>query len=284
MIIEFAADDGVLNQVSFQRDEAAYNLLHLIVESRSALRLTNRTKKLVCAMTPGHNAWLWIAEQAADEEREQLLRQLIAYMQRNDVRLPGVTGLPQTVATFAERYGAAQGMASDLHMAMESYACPSAPRKPLHVQGRIRLASRLDAPLVASNLAAFAEEALGGHSDPASHLAAAESMASSGNLYLWAVGDEVVSMAHIAHRSRRHGRINSVYTPRLHRQQGYASAIVAELCDILRGEKLIPMLYADRSNPDANRVYRKSGFVPAGVLHDIRFSDSGRRDVDHARC
>jgi len=272
MIIEFATDDAVLDQSSFRPDETAYNLLHLIVESKTALRLTNRTKKLVFAQTPGHNAWLWIAEHVGDEEREHLLRQLVAYLVEQDVSLPGVTGLPRTAELFAERYGASRQLVGKTQMWMESYSCPSAPRKPSDVRGRLRLAGLRDAPLVAANMAGFAAEALEGNPDPASHLAAAEWMASSGNLYLWALDDEVVSMANIAHRSRRHGRINSVYTPREHRKQGYASAIVAELCGILQGEKLIPMLYADQTNPDANRVYRTVGFVPSGVLQDIRFS------------
>ncbi|MNR60825.1 FR47-like protein [compost metagenome] len=78
-------------------------------------------------------------------------------------------------------------------------------------------------------------------------------------------------MARIAHRSPRHGRINDVYTPPAERKKGYASAIVAELCSILEGESLQPMLYADQGNPDSNRVYRNIGFMENGIVVDIKF-------------
>ena len=271
MIIEFAADDGVLDQNGFRRDEAACNLLLLIVGSRQSLRLTNRTRKLIFAQTPGQNAWLWIAEQTADEERDRLLQQLIAWLQKRDVRLPGVTGLPRTAELMAERYCAARGMTYDTHMRMESYSCPAPSRKP-DVRGRMRPAGRPDAPLVAAYVASFAEEALGGQPDPAAHAAAAEWLVSTGNLYLWTVGDEVVSMANIAHRSSRHGRINSVFTPESRRRNGFATALVAELCGMLHRERLVPMLYADQTNPDSNKVYRNVGFEPSGTVIDIRFS------------
>ncbi len=270
MIVEFTMEDGVLEQPAYLKDEAAYNLLHLITESKLALRLTSRGRKIIFAQTPGHNAWLWLAEQANDSERHRLIHQLVDYLAKRDIVLPGVTGSARTVELFAERYAAARRLAYETHMGMESYSCPNEPYRP-NVAGRLRVSNRKDAPVIAEFLAGFQADAYGTPSDAESHLAAAEWMSSSGKLHVWVTDDEIVSMANLAHRSRRYGRINSVYTPRPHRKKGYASAIVSALCSILHSEKLIPMLYADQQNPDSNRVYRNVGFLPSGIVNDVRF-------------
>ena len=49
-----------------------------------------------------------------------------------------------------------------------------------------------------------------------------------GGLYLWIAGGKAVSMANVAHRSPRHGRINAVYTPRAERKKA-RRALVADL-------------------------------------------------------
>lgn len=103
-------------------------------------------------------------------------------------------------------------------------------------------------------------------------MALAKKEVDSGNLYLWIVDDTPVAMAKLAHRSLRHARINEVYTSRNHRKQGYASAIVAELCGQILEEGLTPLLYADAKNPDSNKVYQSIGFVEAGRIEEIKFT------------
>lgn len=270
MIIEFAMEDGVLELPAFLRDEAPYNLLHLITESKQALCLTSRRRRIIYAQTPGHNGWLWLAEQATDSERERLIQQLVDHLVISGAVLPGVTGTARTVELFAERYRVVRQIAYETRMGMESYTCPNAPYRP-NVAGRLRIANRHDAPVIAAFLGGFQEDAYGTPTNAQNHQGAAEWMCSSGKLYVWIIEDEIVSMANLAHRSRRYGRINSVYTPRPHRKKGYASAIVSALCSILHSEKLIPMLYADQRNPDSNRVYRNVGFLPSGTVHEIKF-------------
>ncbi len=270
MIVEFTMEDAVLELPAFLQDEAAYNLLHLITESKQALCLTSRRRWVIFAQTPGHNAWLWITEQANDSERERLIQQLVEALVKRDIVLPGVTGTARTAKLFAERYSAERRTSYETRMGMESYTCPNVPNRPV-VAGRLRVSNRQDAPVIAAFLAGFQEDAYGTPSNAESHLAAAEWMCSSGKLYVWTIENKIVSMANLAHRSRRYGRINSVYTPPPHRQNGYASAIVSALCSILHSEKLIPMLYADQLNPDSNRVYRNVGFLPSGVVNEIRF-------------
>lgn len=81
--------------------------------------------------------------------------------------------------------------------------------------------------------------------------------------------NNVVSMANISHRSMRHARINSVYTPNEQRKNGYASALMAELSFMVLKEGLIPMLYADITNSDSNKVYKSLGYKECGRIDEI---------------
>jgi hypothetical protein len=58
----------------------------------------------------------------------------------------------------------------------------------------------------------------------------------SENLYVWCNNNEIVSMANIAHRSNRHGRINEVYTKPDMRGKGFGAMIVAKLSQIICSE------------------------------------------------
>jgi predicted GNAT family acetyltransferase len=155
-------------------------------------------------------------------------------------------------------------------MTMEAYACYEL-KKPLNVTGILRRAETGDLEIIAEFFAGFSDGAYDVSVDPASQIPAAKRAIESGNLYTWIVDGTPVSMANIAHRSPRNARINAVYTPASLRKRGYASAIVAELCAILESERLIPMLYADSSNPDSNKVYQSIGFVKCGSIVDIKF-------------
>jgi len=78
-------------------------------------------------------------------------------------------------------------------------------------------------------------------------------------------------MANISHCFAKYGRINAVFTPTQLRKNGYASALTAEMCAILKKEKLVPMLYADICNPASNEVYQNIGFIKSGKITEIKF-------------
>lgn len=96
-------------------------------------------------------------------------------------------------------------------------------------------------------------------------------MIESGNLYLWDVDNIICGMVNIAHKSPQYVRINNVYTPIEQRKKGYASAMVAGISSILIKEGLTPMLYADITNNNSNKVYKKVGFIERGRIDSIAF-------------
>ncbi len=74
-------------------------------------------------------------------------------------------------------------------------------------------------------------------------------------------------------RPTKHGHvIGLVYTPKIYRNKGYATACVAELCrHILNSGKSFCSLFTDLSNPTSNGIYKKIGFKPLCDFHDYSF-------------
>jgi predicted GNAT family acetyltransferase len=268
MLVKLEVHDRVLAEGLFRADEVQFNLIHRICESKSSTCLKSSDGTMIFAQSEGHNAWLWITQEAAADKRNAFVQELIDVLE--GVTLKGICGEPQSAERFAQVYSKARGTSSYSHMNMEAYYCPEV-EKPLNVVGTIHRAAIHQVEIVAEFMAGFSEGAYGISVDPASQMGAAKGAIESGNIYLWTVEGHPVSMANIAHRSPRHARINAVYTPSALRKKGYASALVAELCSILETERLVPMLYADLKNPDSNKVYKNIGFVESGKIADIKF-------------
>ena len=56
------------------------------------------------------------------------------------------------------------------------------------------------------------------------------------------------------------GRVGPVYTPAIHRKNGYGSALTARLSQELLDMDAMVMLYTDASNPTSNGIYQRIGF------------------------
>lgn len=254
---------------AFILEEVRYNLLYLITGFDEALTIKSHDGKVLFAQSsPRGNPWLWVDRSLPEKEKEDVLKLLIEFL--DEASLTRVSSEPRTAEMFANLYGARYNRSITRRMDMEAYDCPQVV-KPEGVSGCLRPAQLEDVETVAQYLAGFSADGYGVVVDPASQMETAEMMIRQGGLYMWLVDDHPVSMAKIAHRSLRHGRINAVFTPRNERRKGYAGAVVAGLCSILLSEGLIPMLYADMVNPASNRAYQKIGFIPSGQITDIRF-------------
>lgn len=258
----------MLKTPSFIANEVKMNLLHRICEMSQSVCFRHMDGAAIFAGSPGHNAWLWVDDSLADDLRRPMLQDLIRQLASHTLR--GITAEPRHAKLFAELYATRYRVRPENKMGMEAYYCPVV-KYPADVEGRLRQAMSSDVPLVAEFMAGFAESAYRIKVHPASQIPAANTAIASGNLYLWTVKETPVSMAQIAHRSPRHARINYVYTPSELRKRGFASATVAACCDLIVQENRVPMLYADLTNPDSNKVYKSIGFVECGKVADVKF-------------
>ncbi|WP_040950891.1 GNAT family N-acetyltransferase [Gorillibacterium massiliense] len=269
MLQRFDGDDPVLKSERFLADEVRYNLVHRICESHDAVCLKTPDDSMIYAQSVGRKGWLWIADDLAEDRKDELLSELTGDLQGASV--PGISGAPETVERFAQIYTEANRLHWYTQMEMEAYVCADVKKRLPIKGGMLQAADAGHVDTVAGFLAGFSQDRYGMAVDRASQLPVAEDMVGTGGLYLWMVDGIPVSMANIAHRSPRHGRINAVHTPPEFRKKGYASAVVAGLCSRLAVEDLIPMLYADVKNPDANKVYQTIGFMKKGKVVDIAF-------------
>ncbi|NIK79116.1 hypothetical protein FHS15_004274 [Paenibacillus castaneae] len=268
MLETLTAGDFVLNQYPFMKDELKYNFIHLLCEFQKSTSLKTSDGRMIFAESPGHNAWLWLSEDVPYEQKLLLMQELIDYYRGKD--LPEICGTPETAELFAKLYAEANHRKYSAYMHMETYSCPSL-IKPAKVKGEMIQATQQHIQLAAEFLTGYSESAYGITLHPASQLPVAEGMVMRGNLYFWSVDHLPVAMASIAYRSPRHGRINAVYTSPGLRKSGYASAILAELCEKLEEENREAMLYADKKNIVYNKLYKNIGFVESGTIVKIRF-------------
>lgn len=216
MLTKLMPQDEALCREEFIRDEVSYNLIHLIAGSPQRIGLKSPDGRMIYAQSPRGNAWLWISRDVTMDRRQLLLRELVSEL--GEAALPGVTGEPGVAEQFASCYAEERHGAYRHQMTMESYHAPAV-KSPFGVEGRIRRAAVEDTQKVARFLVGFSEDAYGVRANAASQVETAERLIQQGGLYVWMAGSHTVSMANIAHRSPRHGRINAVYTPKEERKR-----------------------------------------------------------------
>lgn len=261
-----------LGRQPFADDEVQFNLFHRILKGAELVALQWAEGDVVhgiAAGNPGHALWLWLHPQIPPVKADQVLDGLCQAL--CSARIAGISAEPGIARQFAEKYARLAGATSIPVMQMAAYHCPEV-TGPTGVEGRMLPANPDHLDLVAEFLVGFVYWGFGQTVSKESQLAGAERLVRSGNLYLWEVQGQVVSMAAVADRSPRHARINSVYTPPEQRGHGYASSLVATLSATLLRSGLVPMLYADLNNPTSNRIYQNIGFRECGEIAEYKFS------------
>ena len=268
MFTLFSSEDGLLDQESFLKDEVRFNVLHRIVEAPDALALKAASNNVLAAQNSGMRMWLWINESLDQATTTEAVHNLCHHLKGS--KLPGIAGRPEQAIAFAEEYARLTAATYSEAMTMESYHCPAVVA-PQGVVGKMLAPDSRHIETVAEFCVGFILDGFGKTVTVDSQRASAERLIKSGNLFLWEQGGAVVCMTNIAHRSKRHGRINNVYTPPEHRKNGYASALVAELSRKLLAEGLTPLLFADVLTPASNKVYRSIGYKECGCIKELDF-------------
>ena len=185
----------------------------------------------------------------------------------SEQRFPGVNGPLEVVESFLSRCQEIfqDGISFEIEQTHLSYLFDQV-IPPKNVSGKIRYATVKDRELVLNWFKAFEIEAEVKSHDLESVV---DRVTSNRMLYLWTVGDEIVSLAgHSFAVETLLGdlcRIGPVYTPPEQRKKGYASFLVAGICSVLKARGLEVMLYADAKNQDSNKVYSNIGFNQVGV-------------------
>jgi uncharacterized protein len=143
---------------------------------------------------------------------------------------------------------------------------------PAYPPGTFRGATAADLDRVAEWVHAFQLD-IGEKATPQEAFEAAQARIAAGAIYLWD-HQGPVSMA-AKTRPTPHGiAVNLVYTPPAARRNGYATACVARLSQLLLNSGYeFCTLFTDLANPTSNSVYQQIGYVPVCDFNEYRFAE-----------
>ncbi|MBU5438733.1 GNAT family N-acetyltransferase [Tissierella sp. MSJ-40] len=269
MMITFDKSSNIFDIEPFIKDEVTFNLMHRIRDDDNPLMMKSENGKIIMAQSsPKYPVWIWTDKSIEENEYEELADDFYnLFCDRTKLTF---VAKPQIAEFIANNYAKRRGVNWKTSICMESYCCPVI-ISPRNINGSINKPSLEDIGIIAEFLVGFIEDCFNINTTIDKQIEIAREYILSDNFYVWKVGNKIVSMANIAHRSPRHGRINEVYTPLSQRKKGYASALVSEISKIIYRENRIPMLYTDLSNPASNKAYKNVGFIECGRVNQISF-------------
>jgi predicted GNAT family acetyltransferase len=255
-------------QIALESNEAANSLMlgicgHLIrqperIRFAPCLKVVQDQTGLVLAalMTPPHKLLVYGHQGELVGGARALVEDLLA----EGWQVPGVLGRSPVAQQVADVWTEITDRPHRLECRQSVYKLTEIKVPPLQ-RGRLRPATEDDIPLVSRWNVEFTMDVFG-HVDREEAEQAARFRIEQRDIYLWDDGGPV-SMA-MKNRPTANGiGISLVYTPPRWRRQGYATACVGELSQVLldTGWEFC-VLFADLANPAANRVYQKIGYSP----------------------
>lgn len=262
--------DIQLSDSEFNKYEVEYNLMFPRLEDEDALVIQSNDKNFIAVQREGQDMAIWISPELDEDNVSNYLGEF--YELIKDRHIPSITGYKAITERVAMKLSRDRDYEYKQAMDMIAYYCPKVNYVDEDCVSLIKgTLSHVD--IAAKFFKGFVKDAYGMEVTEKEQVESANSIIKAGNVYLLDKDGEIVSMANIAHRSKKYGRINSVYTPLEHRNNGYASAIVAKISMMLVNEGRIPMLYTDGSNNTSNKVYTNIGFCETGRVNNIKFID-----------
>ena len=187
----------------------------------------------------------------------------------DDPGVPAVLAERDTAAAFAEAWSTRSGLPWTWGMAQALHELTEL-RAPDPVEGWARVAGPEDSATVVLWTRAFEREAMANVATPDTAL---QRKIREGQVVLWMRGDEPVSMAGCAARTRRCGRVGPVYTPPTWRGRGFGTAATAAMTlRLLDGGATSTVLYTDLANSTSNKIYHALGYRVIQTLADVHLS------------
>ena len=186
--------------------------------------------------------------------------------------LPGAIGGREAVARFSRLWETRTGARGRVGIRERIYQA-SEVTPPSGISGEMRSYEKGDRELVLAWIDAFVQEALPeAPPEDAEGWLARNLSNPDGGLELWVDGGRPVSFGGFGGLTPHGIRIGPVYTPRELRRRGYASALVAEMTQMLldRGRRFC-FLFTDLANTSSNSIYQAVGYRPVADVDQWSF-------------
>ncbi len=183
------------------------------------------------------------------------------------VALPGINGEAATAASFAGQWSERSKSAATPFQGNRLYELLELGE--VHgIEGRLRQADPKERSLMILWARAFQHEI--GESADDTELRVDRGLA-AGQLWLWDLSGDAVSMAVSRESVHAVVRLSGVYTPVEKRRHGYAAACVHALSKQLGDAGYRCILYTDLGNPTSNSIYRRIGYRAVAEALRYRF-------------
>lgn len=182
--------------------------------------------------------------------------------------LPAVLGPAEVARAFATEWTGRTGATAEPGMRQRIFQLREVQDPPERPPGGMRTVARDERGLVADWLEAFAQDA-----HLPLHAEQLDERLAQGAFHLWD-HDGPKALAAVSARTPNGARIGPVYTPRVWRGRGYATALTADLSrKLLDDGSAFCFLYTDLGNPTSNAIYQKIGYEPVCDVMDFNFTD-----------
>lgn len=184
--------------------------------------------------------------------------------------VPGVVGHSTAAFAFAQLWRDRTGKPFKAGKNLRIYELRQV-TPPVGVPGHLRSARDDEADLLAAWILNFNIDA-GLPASTAEVRELAERRIDGGDLFIWEIEGQPVSMAAKSRPSSHGVTVTLVYTPRELRNRGYASACVAALSQqMLDAGWEFCTLYTDLANPISNSIYQRIGYKPVCDSNEYDF-------------
>ncbi len=219
--------------------------------------------------TPPFKLLFWGKEEHCKNEMELLIDDIL----HSKLEVSGVLCLSHHALQFAEIWKEKTGRPFRTGMSERIYKLTEV-IFPKDIKGKMRLATLDDLDLICRWMEEFHYEAV--PNDPLGNFAKFATLKiKNQDLMIWENNEKPVSLASCARPTINGISINMVYTPMQFRKKGYATALVAYLCQkLLNDGWKFCTLFTDLSNPTSNSIYQKVGFRPICDFQEYYFIKS----------
>jgi len=212
---------------------------------------------LAALLTPPYPVTLFGPHEVSAEALQVMAEHLSAV----GAPISETSGRVKLAERFAQCWSELKKVSYQVQMSMRVYELRQVTPAPAG-PGAFRMAGAQDVPCLTEWMVAFLTEALHGE-DVNAAPEATRRRVNDGELFVWDVDGQPVSMAASARPMVRGVSVNMVYTPPALRGKGYASACVAALSQHLLNEGwAYCTLFTDLANPTSNSIYQKIGYRP----------------------
>ena len=210
---------------------------------------------------------------AIEPPSPDLWQELIGLLQARTWPLVSVVGPTELAQSLAQIWAHSQNCTIKEIMAQGVYALEQVLWKP-ELDGQLRPARIEEFELILTWVLAFHQEALSHRNspDPDQLKKSVQERIKQQEIYVWETKGTPVSMSAIARRTAHGVAISLVYTPPELRGQGWASACVSALSQVLldQGNQFC-CLFTDLANPTSNQIYQRLGYQRVGTFADLGF-------------